>query len=91
MNSLGTLPSHHPYWANAFLAISAIVDSDTPRCAVRADPSHSRSVLAPLLALHERQQSAMLEAVIMEASLMMCSQLGADLRDAAGETNSTPQ
>jgi hypothetical protein len=91
MNSIGTLPLHHPEWAKAFLATSAIVDSDTPRCAVRADPSQSCSVLAPLLALHEQQQSAMLEAVIMEASLMMCSQLGADLRDVTGKTNSTPQ
>jgi hypothetical protein len=37
-----------------------------------------------LLELHERQQSAMLEAVMMDTSLMMCSQLATDLCDAAG-------
>jgi len=55
------------------------------------DSSHTESRFWPLLELQPQQQSAIFSRVMMEASLMMCSQLAAVLRDRLAGVNATPQ
>jgi hypothetical protein len=55
------------------------------------EDSQSDKRFWPLLALQPRQQSAMFSLVIIVASLIMCSQLGADLVETSGVVKSFPQ
>jgi hypothetical protein len=55
------------------------------------DWSHAESFFCPLLELHPQQHKAILSLVMIEASLMMCSQLAADLRETWTGVNATPQ
>lgn len=55
------------------------------------DSSHSESRFWPLLELQPQQHKAMFSLVMIEASLMMCSQLAADFLETFAGVNATPQ
>lgn len=74
----------------AFFTISATVSQLIPRRLQYGEAIQSASDRAPLLELHERQQSAMFSRVMILASLTMCSQLGR-LPWPCTESNTTPQ
>ena len=56
-----------------------------------SDWSHSDSLFCPLLALQPQQQRAILSLLMIDASLIMCSQLAAFFRLMLSEVNSDPQ
>jgi hypothetical protein len=75
----------------ALLIIGATLPAFMPLAKQYFDSSHTDSLFWPLLELQPQQQSAIFSRVMMEASLMMCSQLAADLRDTLAGVKATPQ
>jgi len=73
------------------LIIGATDSFDIPRSWQYFDRNHTESWRWPLLELHPRQQSAMFSLVMIFSSLMMCSQLAADLGETLEEVNGVPQ
>jgi hypothetical protein len=55
------------------------------------DCNHTKSCFCPLLALHPQQQRTMFSFVMIVPSLIMCSQLAADLLDTLEDVNGVPQ
>jgi hypothetical protein len=55
------------------------------------DCNHSDSVFWPLLALQPQQHNAILSRLIIDASLIICSQLAAVFLHICTGVNSTPQ
>jgi hypothetical protein len=75
----------------ACLIIGATDSFDISRSWQYFDRNHTESCFCPLLELHPRQQSAMFSLVMIFSSLMMCSQLAADLGETLEEVNGIPQ
>jgi hypothetical protein len=73
------------------LTIDATLLALMPLAKQYLDSSHTESRFWPLLELQPQQQSAIFSRVTMEASLIMCSQLAADLRDKLAGVKATPQ
>lgn len=78
-------------FAIACLITVAIVSWSMFRSLQYLDCSHTDTDFCPLLALQPRQQRAMFSLVMILASLIICSQLGADLLDISLAVNGFPQ
>ena len=81
---------HCPFWI-ARLTTGATDSEEMFRSWQYRETSQSDTRFWPLLALQPRQQSAMFSLVMIVASLIMCSQLGADLVETSGAVKSFPQ
>lgn len=81
---------HCPFWI-ARLTTGATDSEEMFRSWQYRETSQSDTRFWPLLALQPRQQSAMFSLVMIVASLIICSQLGADLVETSGAVKSFPQ
>ena len=75
----------------ACLITGATVSLVIPRSAQYADCGQTESCFCPLLALQPQQHSAIFSRLMMDSSLMMCSQLAADFFDTLDYVNGALQ